>query len=148
MHTCCTWLSLYATPTHLPSICPGRGGGCSMHPHKSIPNWRFYMVTNAWKNDLLCSKVDKMPPSAIFMQIKTPLSKLSICHIFTNFTDNWRIVASRPIFRGCMYSLHWNMQISSCILNIVQSFCNFSKLLTNFRFFGVTYIQKHPVFYI
>ena len=22
MHTCCTWLLLYATPTHLPSICP------------------------------------------------------------------------------------------------------------------------------
>ena len=22
MHTCCTWLLLYATPSHLPSICP------------------------------------------------------------------------------------------------------------------------------
>ena len=22
MHTCCTWILLYATPTHLPSICP------------------------------------------------------------------------------------------------------------------------------
>ena len=33
-----------------------------------------------------------------------------------------------------MYSLHVNMQISSGMLDIVQSFCNFSKLLTNSSF--------------
>ena len=32
MHTCCTWLLLYATPTHLPSICPSlRADQCPIH---------------------------------------------------------------------------------------------------------------------
>ena len=47
-----------------------------------------------------------------------------------------------------MHRLHVNMQISADMLNIVQLFCNFSKLLTNFKFLGVKFIQKHPILYM
>ena len=47
-----------------------------------------------------------------------------------------------------MLRLHVNMQISADMLNIAQLFCNFSKRLTNFKFFGVKFIQKHCILYI
>ena len=45
-----------------------------------------------------------------------------------------------------MHCLHVNMQISADMLNIVQLFCNFSKLLTNFNFWGVNSYKSSPYY--
>ena len=42
MHTCCTWLLLYATPTHLPSICP------FTRPYVLISALSMYLAPVLW----------------------------------------------------------------------------------------------------
>ena len=109
MHTCCTWLLLYATPTHLPSICPFTRpyvviSALSMYLPPVLWAWIRAPATHFLGARILTTSSTSTPPaafSALPQHLPSPFSVIALSsqYLFQR-GPIWMILCKRRSLRA------------------------------------------------